>query len=171
MEPQNDRLKHALIHGAITGGVIAIYLLLIYMFGMYNNPTLTSFPIALFLLGGFISAKRYRDRMPGRPLNFGQMYGVTFLTFLFAGVVWAIYGYLLYKFSPELLDAKYVESQEALLQLGWTEDRVAMMTTRPTPFSLAFVYLFYAALGGAISALIIAGILRRPVNPLLTNDE
>jgi uncharacterized integral membrane protein len=55
MEIKNKQLKHTLTYGAIIGGTIVFYELLLYVFGMTNNKTLEN--VSLFLLLSGVSEK------------------------------------------------------------------------------------------------------------------
>ena len=176
MNSNNSQLKHALIYGSVTGGMIIVYLLILFVFSMMNNSKLINISALFYLVGGYISVRHYRDRVMGGYLNFGKAYGTAFLTFLFAGITWGIYGYILYKYlSPGLMEEKITQTQEALLQLGWSEDRIEaymeLAGKSQTPFTYAFGYIFNAAFWGALIALAVGGILRRSENPLLKENE
>jgi hypothetical protein len=173
MNQNSTQLRHTLIFGTITGGGILVYLLVLFFTAMLNNKGLSNIASFLFIIGGYISVRNYRNEMPGGFITFGKAYGTTFLTFLFAGIVWAVFEYILYKFlSPGLLEEKLAETQEALLKLGWSEDRVEAFTkvSSPTSFSMALGYLFSAAMWGALVSLIIAAIVKRDKNPLIDNE-
>jgi hypothetical protein len=175
MDTGTSQFKHTLIYGSITGLIISAYLLMLFFFSMMNNNTLVNISGLFFVGGAFISVKRYRDVVMGGILNFGKAYGTALLTFIFTGVVWAIYSYILYKYlSPGLLEEKITQSQESLLQLGWTEDKVEayteLISKSQTPFTFALGYIFNSAFWGAILALIVAVFMRRGENPLLKNN-
>jgi hypothetical protein len=173
MNKNSTQLKHSIIFGVITGGVISLYLLTLYFFAALNNTALANISGFLFLIGGYVSVRRYRNELKGGFITYGKAYGTAFLTFLFAGLVWTIYEYILYKYlSPGLLEEKIAEAQEALLKLGWSEERVAAFTTlsNPSPFGNALGYFFNATIWGAIISLLIAAFLKRNENPLLKNE-
>jgi len=176
MESKTSQFRHTLIYGSVTGGIICFYLLLLYMFSMMNNTKLVNITGLFFVIGAFISVKHYRDKVMGGYLSFGRAYGTALLSFIFTGVVWAIYGYFLYKYlSPGLLEEKMTQSQEALLQLGWTEERVEayseLISKSQTPFTFAFGYIFNSTFWGALLAFILAGLLKRNENPLLKDSD
>jgi hypothetical protein len=171
MDRNTTQFRHSLIYGSATGAVIAIYLLLLYIFGLMNNAGMSNFGGILFVLGGYISVRQFRNQAQEGFIKFGKAYGTSMLTFLAAGFIWAIYEYFLYRyFAPGLLEEKLIEAQDALLKLGWDEDKVEAFTTlsKPTPFTNAMGYYVNTAFWGALLSLLIAAILKREKNPLLT---
>lgn len=173
MDQNTTQFRHALIYGAAIGGIISLYMLLLYIFGMLNKTAMTNVGGILFVAGSYIAVRQYRNRILGGFISFGKAYGTSILTFLCIGFVWAIYQYILYKYlSPGLLEEKMIEAQDALLKLGWAEDKVEAITTlsKPTPITNAFGYFFNAAFWGAILSLLIAAILKREDNPLLKKE-
>ena len=176
MESKNSQFRHALIYGSVTGGIIVVYLLILYIFGMMNNMKLVNMAGVFFVVGAFVSVKRYRDTVTGGFLTFGKAYGTALLTFIATGVVWGIYGYILYKYlSPGLLEEKITQAQDALLQLGWSEERVEayseLIGQSQTAFTNAFGYVMNAAFWGALLSLIIGASLKRNENPLLKDID
>jgi len=176
MESSTSQLKHTLKYGSITGGLICIYLLILFIFGMMNNMKLVNISGIFFIGGAFISVKRYRDSVTGGFLTFGKAYGTALLTFIFTGIVWAIYGYILYKYlSPGLLEEKIIQAQDALLQLGWPEDRIEsytyLISKSQTAFTNAFGYVLNATFWGALLALVLAAWMKRRENPLLKDID
>ena len=176
MESKNSQLRHALIYGSVTGGIIVIYLLILYIFGMMNNMKLVNMAGVFFIIGAFISVKLYRDTVMGGFLSFSKAYGTALLTFMVTGVVWGIYGYILFKYlAPGLLEEKIAQAQDALLQLGWSEERVEayseLIGQSQTAFTNAFGYVLNATFWGALLSLIIGVWLKRSENPLLKDID
>jgi hypothetical protein len=166
------QLQHTLIYGLYTGGAIILFFLIIFMFGMVNNPRLPNVALFIFMAGVYISVKRYRDYESGGLLSFGRAYGTAVLTCLFIGILWSVYEYVLHKYlSPGLLETKIEEMQEIWLNKGFSEDLIELETAFLTPFILALSYIFSAAFWGAILSLPLAALLKREVNPLAGKQE
>ncbi len=173
MDQKALQYKHVLTYGSITGGAIVLFMLLMYIFGMLNNAALTNVSGILFVVGGYLSVRNFRKKREGGIISYGKAYAICFLTFLTTGFIWSIYEYILYKYlSPGLLETKMIEAQDALLKLGWTEEKVEALTTlsSPTALSNAFGYFFNTAVWGAVLALLIAAIMKREGNPLLKSE-
>ena len=86
---QSTQFQHTVRYSLYTGGAIVLFLLLIYIFGMMNNPRMPNIALFMFIAGVFISVKRYRDHENGGVLSFGRAYGTAVLTCVFTGIIWA----------------------------------------------------------------------------------
>lgn len=163
---QSTQFQHTLKYSLYTGGAIVLFFLIIYVFGMVNNPTLPNVALFMFIAGVFISVRRYRDIENGGVLSFGRAYGTAVLTCLFTGIIWSVYEYVLHKYlSPGLLETKIEEMQEIWLNKGFSEDFIELQTLYFTPFIMALSYIFSAAFWGAILSLPMAAMLKREKNP------
>ncbi len=164
---QSTQFQHTVKYSLYTGGAIILFLLLIYVFGMMNNPRMPNIALFMFVAGIFISVKRYRDHENGGVLSFGRAYGTAVLTCVFTGIIWAFYEYILYKYlSPGLLETRIEEMQELWLNSGVSEDLIELQSRLFTPFVMGISYLFSAAFWGSVLSLPLAAMLKRETNPL-----
>ena len=173
MDQNAKQLKQILIFGSISGGAICLFELLFFLFAMLNNKALSNISGILFIIGGYVSVRYYRNEINKGFISFKRAYRVAFLTMLLTGLVWAIYEFILRKYlSPNLLEEELLIAQENLLRLGWPEERVDAFTTlgKPMAFTSALGYFIYAAIGGSLVSLIIAALLKRDENPLLKDE-
>lgn len=171
MQPATQ-FQHTLRYSLYTGGAIVLFFLIIYMFGMVNNPRIPNIALFMFIAGVFISVKRFRDFECGGVLSFGRAYGTAMLTCVFTGILWSGYEYVLYKYlSPGLLNTRIEEMQEIWLNKGFSEDLVELQAKLFTPFILALSYLFSMAFWGAILSFPVAALLKRNKNPLAGGQE
>lgn len=166
MQPATQ-FQHTFRYSLYTGGAIILFFLIIYLFGMVNNPRIPNIALFIFVAGVFISVKRFRDQESGGVLSFGRAYGTAVLTCVFTGILWAIYEYVLHKFmAPGLIETRIEEMQEVWLNKGFSEDLIELQSKLITPFILALSYVFSTAFWGAILALPLAALLKRDKNPL-----
>ncbi|MBN1951660.1 MAG: DUF4199 domain-containing protein [Bacteroidales bacterium] len=163
-----NQFRHILIYGAITGGAIFFLLMLGFIFGNANNPNIQFICILLFITGVMLSTKKFRDLQPEKTLSYGLAFRTSFFTGLVIGIIWAVYGYILYTASPGLLEEMMHEAQEAYLQLGWSEEDVTDMVEQSSAISMAFAYFFSSVLYGGILSLIVGAIFFRRRNPLIS---
>lgn len=161
------QFQHTVRYSLYTGGAIVLFLLIIYMFGMMNNPRMPNIALFMFIAGVFISVKRYRDHESDGILSFGRAYGTAVLTCVFTGIIWAIYEFILYKYlSPGLLETRIEEMQELWLNSGVSEELIELQSRLLTPFTMGLSYLFSAAFWGSVLSLPLAAMLKRDNNPL-----
>jgi hypothetical protein len=172
MKQPSSQFRHTLLYSLYTGGAIIMYLLILYIFGMTNNPRLLNIAGFIFMIGVYISVKHYRDKVNEGVISFGRAYGTAMLTCVFAGIIWAVYGYILHKYlSPGLLTEKIEEAQELWLKRGMSEELVELQSSLITPFIMALGYIFSAAFWGSVLSLPLAAILRRENNPLVDKQD
>jgi predicted membrane protein len=177
MERKKSILMHSLIYGFITGSVMAIYQLVLYIFGMTNNNTLGNVVFILLVIGILLAVKHYRDNINGGFLNFGNAFSTGLLTCVFAGVIGAVYSYFQYKYlSPGLIDELYSMSKESLLNKKdiYTEEQMKLqliiLEKMMTPAFLSIAYIFSMTLLGSILSLVVAALMKRKKNPLLPDN-
>jgi hypothetical protein len=165
------QFRHSLVYGAIFGVSIVILLLILYIFGMTNNGNMVSLAPIIYIIGAQISVKHHRDRLNDGFVTFGKAFGTSLLTCIFMGIVWAVYGYFLYKYLlPNLLDEQVALMQDMYLKFGLTEDTVEKLSKSVTPFSIAFGYVTNSVIFGSLLSLIIAAFFKRNKNPLISNS-
>lgn len=175
MNIKDIRVKHALIYGAIIGGTITFYQILLYVFGMTNNKSLENVSLFLFVLGIFITVKRFRDIESEGVISFKKAFSIAFLTCVVIGIIGGLYTYFQFKYlSPNLMEEIIELSQEKLLSKGIADDQVelqsALMDKFLVPGVVAFLSVLSSLLWGAIMSLIVAALLKRNENPLLKSE-
>jgi glucose uptake protein GlcU len=176
MEKKTTILNHSLFYGLITGALIAVYQLAIYIFGMANNKNLGNIAFFLLVIGLLLSVKHYRDQVNNGYLNFGKAFTAGLLTCVFAGVVGAVYSYFQFKYmSPQLIDELLAMTQDNLMTKGIPDSQIemqsAIMEKLMTPLFLAFAYLFSMVFWGSLLSLVAAAIMKKPENPLTSNSD
>ncbi len=167
MDQNTSELRHTLIYGLVRGGTICLYKFSLYLFALMNNNSLLSIPSLIFIVGGYLSVLYRRGSMNKGLISFKNAYFVTLLTMLIAGLLWAIYEYILRKYlSPYLLEQELARSRENLLQRGWPPERVDAYTTgdKMTAFTSALGFYFYLAIGSALISVLIAALVKRTEN-------
>ncbi|MBA7529787.1 hypothetical protein ES705_21986 [subsurface metagenome] len=175
MEIKNIQLKHTLIYGSIIGVTIALYQVLLYVFGMANNKTLENVTHFLFVLGIFIAVKRFRDQESEGIINFQKAFTTGLLTSMFVAIIGAIYTFFQLKYlSPNLLQVVIDLFQERLFRSDISEDQLeiqfALVEKLFTPALVAWFSVLSYLFIGAIISLIVAVLLKRDENPLLKSD-
>jgi hypothetical protein len=176
MDKKTSIFNHSLFYGLLTGAVIAVYQLIVYFFGMANNKSLGNISFFLLVVGILLSVRNYRDQVNLGYIDFGKAFTAGLLTCIFAGMVGAVYSYFQFKYmSPHLIDELLALTQDKLISKGLTEDQIemqsALMEKIMTPLFLSISYVFSMAFWGALLSLLIAAIMKKPENPLITNNS
>lgn len=175
MEIKNKQLKHALTYGAIIGSTIVFYELLLYIFGMTNNKTLENVSLFLFVLGVFITVRRFRELESGGFISFKNAFLLGFLTCIFIGAIGAIFSYFQFKYmSPHLIDEMMEAAQENLINKGIPDAQIELQTrimeSILKPGFISVISFFGSLLSGSIMSVIVAVLLKRDENPLLKSE-
>lgn len=159
----NTYLKSAMTFGLITGLVLVIYTLLLYMTDNYvSKSTILGLLQWVILTGGlYYGIKTYRDQHSEGYITYGRSLGLGVLISVFVGVILGIFTYLLYTvIDPELLDRSIKIAQEEMLKAGMSEERVEtateMQRTFTSPAIMLFSSVFSFAFIGTIISLIVS---------------
>lgn len=154
-------LKSSLTYGIYLGIVMVLLSVVIYVLGYTFESWVqyTSYPI---LIGGVIWAQFAYRKVLGGAMSYGQAVGIGVLSVLFAGIISAIYTYLLYKvIDPSLHDKLITFTEQKILEQGKvSEDQLDMVMNITmkflNPAVLSLQLIFYSAIGGLIISLITA---------------
>ena len=171
MENKNTSVgKNAINYGAILGIVLIMYSLILYMLDMITNQAL-AYVSYIFMLGGvIIGIKNYRDKVLGGYISYGKGLGFGTLVCLFAGILSAIYTYVLYDIiDPELIDKMIAIGQEKMIEQGLSQEQIA----QAEPFQRKFMHpgimagmvIFMTTLIGFVMSLIVAAVLKKEGEP------
>lgn len=159
----NTYLKSAMTFGLITGIILVIYTLLLYMTDNYISKStfLGILQWIIFTGGLYYGIKHYRDQFSGGYITYGRSLGLGVLISVFVGVILGIFTYLLYAvIDPELMEKSMKLAQEEMLKSGMSEERVEaatkMQRTFNSPTMMLFSSVFSFALIGTIISLVVS---------------
>ncbi|MFO8234561.1 MAG: DUF4199 domain-containing protein [Bacteroidales bacterium] len=142
---ENLFLKLTMTYGLITGLVLIVYTLLLYISNnlLEQNFILGVLNYIILVAGIIIGTKSYRDQYLGGYISYGKSLGTGVLISVFAGVVMGIFTYLLYAvIDPQLLDESIKIVQEEMLNKGVPEGQIEMMTEIQQKFQSPAVMMF-----------------------------
>jgi drug/metabolite transporter (DMT)-like permease len=143
---------------------------------MANNKSLGNISFILLVVGILLSVRHYRDHVNEGFIDFGKAFTAGLLTCIFAGVIGAIYSYFQFKYmSPHLIDELLAMTQDKLITKGLTDAQIEMQSALiekiMTPLFLSISYVFSMAFWGGLLSLLIAAVMKKPENPLKTNNS
>lgn len=164
----NSFMKSAMTFGLITGLVVVVYTLLLYMTDSYltKNSFLGILQWVFIAIGIYWGIKSYRDQYEGGYITYGKSLGLGALISVFAGVIMGIFTYLLYVvIDPELMEKSIKLAQEEMLRSGLSEERVAAATKLQQQFTSPIIMLissvFSMAFFGTIISLVVSIFTKR----------
>jgi hypothetical protein len=116
-EQKSTLLKSAMNGGLITGGVLIVYYLILYILNLSTSQAAGY--LSIIVLGAviFILAKNYRDKDLKGIIAYGNALGFSVLIGFFASVLLAFFIFLELKF----LDSGLIEKQMEILRQKYAE--------------------------------------------------
>jgi len=112
------------------------------------------------ITGIVMATMAYKKKLPEKaPFSYGNALGFGVSVMLFSSIVLAVYTYIMYQFiAPELMDKLLLETEEAYLSSGLSEElveqQVKLLKNFMSPGLLAFSQIFNWVFTGLIISLI-----------------
>ncbi|MBN2275477.1 MAG: DUF4199 domain-containing protein [Bacteroidales bacterium] len=170
MENKPGLLQHTMTWGAITGIVLIIYSLLLYLLNQTYNQAL-GFISYVFLIGGIlIGSFAYRDKVLGGKISYGNAFVTGLLITVFAGILSSFFSFILVRFvDPGMVEQAIVKTEENLMNRGLSEDQIEIAIERSRKFissPMTVVWgIFIFTLIGSVISLITAAIVKKEGSP------
>jgi hypothetical protein len=160
---------NAVTYGLMTGAVVIVYSLLLYIANLYLNKTLGYISYAI-LLGGMVwGTLEYRKKMAGGFISYGQAFTSSFLIGLFAGILGSVYMLIFAQFiNPGFINEIIEQSRVALQAKNMTEDQIETALEWTRKFTTPVMMLIWGLVGYTLISLIlglIAAIFLKKVDP------
>jgi hypothetical protein len=176
MEHQPSIWKSNLNNGVILGLISIVYSLVMYFldlsFNQYQGYVLYLVEaIVLYLI-----IKAYRDNNNHGYITYGQAVGKGVVINIYAGILSAIFVYILYAvIDPDLITKQLAFAEEVMVKRGLPQASIdaAMKIEKKIiiPEILAPLSILGSVLYGTIISLIVAIFVRKEGNPLIENLE
>ncbi|MCX6286222.1 MAG: DUF4199 domain-containing protein [Bacteroidetes bacterium] len=159
--------SNALNYGLITGAVLIVYSLLLYIANLYMNKSL-GYISYLFLLGGMVwGTLEYRKKAANGFLTYGQAFTSCFLIGLIAGILGAVYMFIFAQFiNPGLINEIIDQARVSMQGKNLTDDQIETALDYTRKFTspilmMIFGFILYAIIS-AILGLLAAIFLKKP---------
>lgn len=165
--PVANKLKTSLEYGVIIGLVSIVIDLTFYFSGVdYQSGWKTFIGMIAGLILAIVILKMYRDQKRGGVMSFSQGLVMGILSFLWSGVLVAIYVYLFVGYvDPGIIEMIMDQQYEEMLNGGMAESQVeqAMEITEMfmKPWVFALITIFSNGFMGVVYSLIAAGITKK----------
>ena len=170
MEKKPSMLQHTMTWGAITGIVVIIYSLLLYVFNQTYNRSLGLLSYVILIACIMIGSLAYRNKVLGGTISYGDAFMIGLLITVFAGIISSFFSFILVRFiDPGLVEQAITQTEEMLLEKGLSEDIIERSIERTrnmvgSPFSVIIGIFFFTLIGTVIS-LITAAIVKKEGTP------
>jgi hypothetical protein len=169
-EQPKSSSKNSLTYGLITGVVMIVYSLILYLLNLHLNKYL-GYVSFLFLVAGMVYGTLQYKKTLGGFIAYGKAFSSGFMIGLYAGIVAAIYGFLFYQFiAPNVIQELLSMSRENIMASSpqLTDDQLEQamnMTSKfMTPPIMAVFSLIYFAIASLVISLIAAIFLKKEDN-------
>ena len=173
MENKNTSVfLNALIWGVITGLVLIVYSVILYMVDKVFDPTLGYLRYLILVAGLVVAVISYRDNVLEGEISFGKALGFGVLICVISGFLGAIYNYLLYTLiDPDLQGKLFEFAMNKSLERGATESQLEpalpLIKILTGPIVTSIGELLNTALVGTILSLIVAAIFKKESEKIL----
>jgi hypothetical protein len=166
-EKKHSVSANSLNYGLITGGVMIVFNLILFISNLYMNQSL-GYIGYLFRLGGMVwGTLEYRKKLQNGFMTYGEAFSSCFLIGLFAGILGVVYIVIFAKFINPGFINEIVEQARIKMQAknNLTEDQIetALDYTRKftTPVWLAIFGLLGSAFMSVVLGLLTAIFLKK----------
>jgi hypothetical protein len=173
---KNSLLKASMNYGLITGLIVIVYSLILYLLNLTFNQALGYISILLIAVCIYLFTKQYRDKTNGGNIAFGQAFGLGILIGVFAAVLLSFFSFLQVTYiDPSLINKQLEITQEALLKQGMSEDQIEqainLSKKMMTPGMMFLMSILSFTFFSAIISLITSAILKKNKNPFENTQE
>ena len=166
---ENPFMRITMTYGLITGLVLIIYTLLLYMTNnlLEQNFILGILNYVILIAGILIGTRTYRDQHLGGYISYGKALGTGVLISIFSGVIMGVFTYLLYQvIDPGLMEKSIQLIQEEMLKQGMAESQVETMTEMQQTIRSPLVMMF-----GSIISYGFLGLIFSLITSIFTKNE
>lgn len=156
-EKKHSVSANALSYGLITGGVMIVFNLILFISNLYMNQTL-GYIGYLFMLGGMVwGTLEYRKKLQNGFMTYGEAFTSCFLIGLFAGILGVIYIVIFAKFINPGFVNEIVEQARIKMQAKntLTEDQIETALDYTRKFTTPVWFAIWGLLGSAFMSLVL----------------
>ena len=171
MEKKVSVWQATLNSGLILGFVLVIYTLLLYFLDQTFNRSLGLVSILIIIIGLVLGIKSFRDDARGGIMSYGQGIGAGTVIGLYAGIIGAIFTFLLYEvIDPDLVGKLLTVTEERFLESGrFPEEMMDQMMERQkklmTPWIMSIGAIINYVFFGVVISLIACIFLKKEGTP------
>lgn len=171
MEKKVSVWQATLNSGLILGLALVIYTLLLYFLDQTFNKSLGYVSILIVIIGLILGVKSFRDDSKGGVMSYGQGVGAGTVIGLYAGIIMAIFTFLLYEIiDPDLVGKLLTFTEEKILESGRVPEEMMDQVMEQqkkfmTPLILSIGSIINYVFFGVVVSLIASIFLKKEGNP------
>lgn len=163
MEEKSRSLgQHALIYGILTGAVLIVFSLILFLVNLHMNKTL-GYISYIFIIGGMLLCSLdYRKKYLNGYMSYGKAFTACFLVGLYAAILSGIYTYFFAEFiHPGMVQELTEQARENIMATNqnMTDEQLETALAYSTKFMSPPFLAIWGMIGTAIISTIISLIL------------
>ena len=167
MEKKVSVWQATLNSGLILGLALVIYTLLLYFLDQTFNKSLGYVSILIIIIGLVLGVKSFRDDARGGIMSYGQGVGAGTIIGLYAGIIGAIFTFLLYEvIDPDLMGKLLTFTEENLkVPEEMIEQTMEIQKKFMTPWIMSVMSIINYVFFGVVVSLIACIFLKKEGSP------
>jgi len=176
MENKPSLFQHTMIWGAITGIILIVFSLVLYLVHQSANQALGYLSYVLLIAGIIIGSIAYRDKVLGGFISYKDAFVTGLLITIFAGILSSFFSFILIRYiDPSVMEQSIAKAEEKMINRGMSEDQVELAMEKTKEFMgsplMVLIGLLSFAFIGTIISLITAAIVKKEKSPFDTGAQ
>lgn len=172
---QKPLFPTAIKFGMLTSLGVIVLSLIFYLMGLTGNNLVQWFVYIILIIGIVLGIKHHKNNDLDGFISYGRALGCGTLISLNAGIIAAIYTYILFAFiDPDLVNTLLSQIEQQMYEQGNSEQEIEIgmryTTMFMTPTMMAIMVIFMDTFIGFVSSLIIAAIFKKE-KPVFNTEE
>lgn len=169
-EKQRSVSQHALVYGLITGVILIVFSLVLYLANLHLNKTL-GYIGYIFIIGGMVyGTLEYRKKYLNGFMTYGKAFSSCFLIGVFAGILASVYMFFFAQFiNPGFVQELLDQTREQMMSSNqnMTEEQL----DQALAISAKFMSPPFLAIWGLLAYIIISAILSLIIGLFLKKED
>lgn len=169
-EKQRTLSQHALTYGLMTGAVVIVVSLVLYIANLHMNRTLGYISYIFIIAGMVYGTLEYRKKYLNGFMTYGKAFSSCFMICLFTGILAAIYTFFFAQFiHPGFVGELLEQSREQIVNSNpnMSEDEIEQALT----VSARFMSPPFLAIWGFLANILIGAILALIIGLFLKKED
>lgn len=176
MENKPSLFQHTMTWGAITGIILIVFSLVLYLVHQSANRALGYLSYVLLIAGIIIGSIAYRDKALGGFISYKDAFVTGLLITIFAGILSSFFSFILIRYiDPSVMEQIIAKAEEKMMSRGMSEDQVELAMEKTKEFMgsplMVLIGLLSFAFIGTIISLITAAIVKKEKSPFDTGAQ
>ena len=176
MENKPSLFQHTMTWGAITGIILIVFSLVLYLVHQSANQALGYLSYVLLIAGIIIGCIAYRDKVLGGFISYKDAFVTGLLITIFAGILSSFFSFILIRYiDPSVVEQSIAKAEEKMISRGMAEDDIELAMEKTKEFIgsplMVLVGLLSFAFIGTIISLITAAIVKKEKGPFDTGAQ